>query len=52
MEKREDAPYEGEEVKAKGEDFGDVDPDELTGPGGRLPAADGLTEKDDPKTST
>jgi hypothetical protein len=49
MEKRNEAPYEGEEAKAKGEDFGDIDPDELTGPGGRLPAVDGLTESDDPK---
>jgi len=42
-------PYEGDEAKAPGEDFGPVDPDELTGPGGRLPAVDGLTDADDPK---
>ena len=42
-------PYEGEEAEAPGEDFGRVDPDELTGPGGRLPAVDGLTDADDPK---
>jgi len=48
---REEKPYEGEEAKAKGDDFSDVDPDELTGPGGRLPAVDGLTEADDPKDS-
>ncbi|HLJ09016.1 MAG TPA: hypothetical protein VKX24_10785 [Acidimicrobiia bacterium] len=42
-------PYEGEEAEAPAEDFGAVDPDELTGPGGRLPAVDGLTGADDPK---
>ena len=42
-------PYEGEEAEASAEDFGPVDPDELTGPGGRLPAVDGLTTGDDPK---
>jgi hypothetical protein len=42
-------PYEGEEAEAPTEDFGPVDPDELTGPGGRLPAVDGLTDADDPK---
>jgi len=40
-------PYEGEEAEAPAEDFGPVDP-ELTGPGGRLPAVDGLTPDDDP----
>jgi hypothetical protein len=42
-------PYEGEEAEAPAEEFGSVDPDELTGPGGRLPAVDGLTSADDPK---
>jgi hypothetical protein len=51
MEQREEKPYEGEEAEAKGDDFSDVDPDELTGPGGRLPAVDGLTDADDPKDS-
>jgi hypothetical protein len=46
---REKAPYEGEEAKSPGEDFSQVDPDELTGPEGRLPAVDGATEADDPK---
>ena len=46
---RENAPYGGDEAKAKGDDFSDIDPDELTGPGGRLPAVDGATEADDPK---
>lgn len=46
---REKEPYEGDEAKAKGEDFDHIDPDELTGPGGRLPAAEGLTDADDPK---
>ena len=46
---REKAPYEGEEAEAPGEDFSHIDPDELTGPGGRLPAVDGATEADDPK---
>ncbi|MEW6472209.1 MAG: hypothetical protein AB1679_08055 [Actinomycetota bacterium] len=46
---RETAPYEGDEVRAPDEDFSDIDPDELTGPGGRLPAVDGATEADDPK---
>ena len=46
---REKEPYEGDEAKAPGEDFSPVDPDELTGPGGRLPGADGLTDADDPK---
>jgi hypothetical protein len=45
-------PYEGEETKAQGDDFGDVDPDELTGPGGQLPAVDGLTDADDPKDTS
>jgi len=45
---RDRKPYEGEEAEADGGDFGAVDPDELTGPGGRLPAADGLTPADDP----
>jgi len=48
---REKEPYEGEETKAQGDDFSEIDPDELTGPGGRLPAADGLTAADDPKES-
>jgi hypothetical protein len=42
-------PYEGPEAEAQGQDFSDIDPDELTGPGGRLPAVDGLTDADDPK---
>jgi hypothetical protein len=42
-------PYEGEEAQAPGDDFSAIDPDELTGPGGRLPAAEGLTDADDPK---
>jgi hypothetical protein len=42
-------PYEGDEARAPGEDFSPIEPDELTGPGGRLPGADGLTEADDPK---
>ena len=46
---REKEPYEGDEAKAQGDDFSDIDPDELTGPGGRLPAAEGLTDADDPK---
>jgi hypothetical protein len=46
---REKEPYEGDEAKATGEDFDHIDPDELTGPGGRLPAAEGLTDADDPK---
>jgi len=48
---RDTAPYEGEEAQATsaGDDFSGIDPDELTGPGGRLPAVDGLTEADDPK---
>lgn len=46
-----DKPYEGEEAQAPGEEFAHIDPDELTGPGGRLPAVDGLTEADDPKQS-
>jgi len=46
---REKEPYEGDEAKAPGEDFSEIDPDELTGPGGRLPGADGLTDADDPK---
>ena len=46
---REKAPYEGEESEAPGEDFSHIDPDELTGPGGKLPAAPGATEADDPK---
>ena len=49
MTDRDKNPYEGEEAEASGEDFSRIDPDELTGPGGRLPAADGLTEADDPK---
>jgi hypothetical protein len=44
-----DKPYEGEEATTPGEDFSGIDPDEMTGPGGRLPAADGLTDADDPK---
>ncbi len=48
---REKEPYEGDEAEASGEDFSHIDPDELTGPGGRLPAADGLTDADDPKDS-
>ena len=44
-----DQPYEGDEAQAPGEEFAHIDPDELTGPGGRLPAADGLTDADDPK---
>ena len=46
---REKESYEGDEAKAPGEDFSHIDPDELTGPGGRLPAAEGLTDADDPK---
>jgi hypothetical protein len=46
---REKTPYEGEESEAPGEDFSHIDPDELTGPGGKLPAAPGATEADDPK---
>ena len=46
---REKEPYEGEEAQATGADFDKTDPDELTGPGGRLPAAEGLTDADDPK---
>jgi len=46
---RDRKPYEGDEAEAKGQDFSAIDPDELTGPGGRLPAVDGLTEADDPK---
>jgi hypothetical protein len=46
---RETQPYEGEEAKAPDENFDKIDPDELTGPGGRLPAAEGLTDADDPK---
>ena len=46
---RDREPYEGPEAEAQGEDFSAIDPDELTGPGGRLPAVDGLTEADDPK---
>ena len=46
---RDRKPYEGEEAEADGQDFSAIDPDELTGPGGRLPAVDGLTEADDPK---
>ena len=42
-------PYEGDEAEAPTDDFSPVDPDELTGPGGRLPAVDGLTAADDPK---
>ena len=49
---RENEPYEGEEAKSEGGDFSNVDPDELTGPGGRLPAVDGLTDADDPKETT
>lgn len=49
MTDRDKKPYEGEEAEASGEDFSRIDPDELTGPGGRLPAADGLTDADDPK---
>jgi hypothetical protein len=46
-------PYEGEEATAApGDDFSGIDPDELTGPGGRLPAVDGLTEADDPKETS
>lgn len=48
---REKTPYEGEEAQTPGEDFSHIDPDELTGPGGRLPAVDGATEADDPKDS-
>jgi hypothetical protein len=46
---RDRQPYEGPEAQAKGDDYSAIDPDELTGPGGRLPAVDGLTEADDPK---
>ena len=46
---REQEPYEGDEAKAPGDNFDHIDPDELTGPGGRLPAAEGLTDADDPK---
>ena len=50
MERREqDQPYEGPEAEAPGEEFDHINPDELTGPGGRLPAVDGLTDADDPK---
>lgn len=49
MSDRDRQPYEGPEAEAPGEEFGHIDPDELTGPGGRLPAADGLTDADDPK---
>ncbi len=52
MTERETNPYEGEEVEAPGQDFSHIDPDELTGPGGQLPAADGLTDADDPKEET
>jgi hypothetical protein len=46
-------PYEGDEAMAPEEDFSHIDPDELTGPGGRLPAVDGLTPADDaPDTET
>ena len=48
---REKKPYEGDEAESEGTDFSEVDPDELTGPGGRLPAADGLTDADDPMES-
>ena len=48
---REQAPYEGEEAQTPGEEYGHIDPDELTGPGGRLPAVDGATDADDPKES-
>lgn len=48
---RDKQPYEGEEAEAPGEEFSHIDPDEMTGPGGRLPAVDGLTEADDPKES-
>ena len=48
---REKKPYEGDEAESEGADFSKIDPDELTGPGGRLPAADGLTDADDPKDS-
>ena len=46
---RDKAPYEGEEAEAAGQDYSGIDPDELTGPGGRLPAVDGATQADDPK---
>ena len=46
---RDRKPYEGEEAEADGQDFSAIDPDELTGPGGRLPAVAGLTDADDPK---
>jgi hypothetical protein len=46
-------PYEGGEAMAPEEDFSHIDPDELTGPGGRLPAVDGVTAADDaPDTET